>query len=217
MICDVCSSPLCYEVFSGFPTYYRCKACGSDTAEKHDFVYTSKYNDHILQLHDDEYMIKDHTTNVDLLRQHVSEGSAVLDVGSFKGFGMEALRRRKMVPYGFDVFEYLTKEKNVVVSASISHSLWSIKFDAIMCREVLEHVGNWQSCLLEMRLALKDKGVLMIQTPVPTNERHPIPHQQGHFRVFSHAALRKYVETIGFNITDAMVWDAGQLIVGQMV
>ncbi len=215
LTCDVCSSTNCRIEFVGEPVFYRCSSCGSDTAVAHEFTYTPRYLSYAVDERGPEEMIKDHTTNVDIIKKHSFVNAAVLDIGCFRGYGMEALRRAGFVPFGFDVVRYSSSERNIAIANTFSHSMWSFKFDAIMCREVFEHVQNWQGMLAEMWLALRDGGVLMIQTPVPTLNRHPIPHQSGHLRVFSHGSLRQYIEAHGFDVVDSMLWDIGQIVVAK--
>jgi SAM-dependent methyltransferase len=78
-------------------------------------------------------------------------------------------------------------------------------FDAVICSEVLEHIGPYREVLQEIRRVLKPGGALVASVPRYWPERicwalsdayHG--NEGGHIRIFRAADLRRDIESLGF-------------------
>jgi ubiquinone/menaquinone biosynthesis C-methylase UbiE len=79
-------------------------------------------------------------------------------------------------------------------------------FDEIYCHEVLEHVGNLDKVLSEIKRVLRKQGKLRITVPLEKSEKILIkynpdyPKQIGHRRFFSKNKIEEVLKKKGFKI-----------------
>lgn len=90
-------------------------------------------------------------------------------------------------------------------ASALALPLADASLDAVICSEVLEHIGDYQSVLQEIRRVLKPDGLLCISVPRAWPERicwwlssayHQVPG--GHVRIFSRRQLQSEVRALGF-------------------
>ena len=72
-------------------------------------------------------------------------------------------------------------------------------FDAILCRELIEHVPNDSALLYEIRRVLKSDGWLFITTP---NGYNTPPDGQSHVRAYTPQLFIKALERWSFKVID---------------
>jgi SAM-dependent methyltransferase len=79
-------------------------------------------------------------------------------------------------------------------------------FDAVICSEVLEHLPDWRSALLEIERVLRPGGLFCASVPRAWPERicwwlsreyHEVPG--GHLRIFRRRDLKRAIEDRGFH------------------
>ena len=106
-------------------------------------------------------------------------GKRFLDIGCNTGFGVEAARRLGCSASGVDVSgeaieiaQRLYPQNRFVAGTAQSFAAHGEAFDAILCREVIEHMPEVHSFMAALRSLLKVGGVLWLTTP-----------DAGHFRV----------------------------------
>ncbi|MCJ7718222.1 MAG: class I SAM-dependent methyltransferase, partial [Anaerolineales bacterium] len=106
-------------------------------------------------------------------------GKSFLDVGCNTGFGVEAARRLGFQASGIDlsaeaieIAQRLYPENSFVAGTAQEFAEGGDSFDAILCREVIEHMPEVHSFMTALRSLMKIGGVLWLTTP-----------DAGHFRV----------------------------------
>ena len=102
---------------------------------------------------------------IDSLTKYFIKGRAVLDVGSNTGELLDFAKAKGCVTYGVEysqVSREILKEKNHRAFASMTEV--EQKFDVITAFDLIEHLYDVPSFLLECRQHLKDDGVLIILT-----------------------------------------------------
>jgi len=96
-------------------------------------------------------------------------GKKALDVGSYKGYGLLALKAVGYEVYGFDINEKAVARARMLGFKNIElHNLekgipFNIRFDLITCFDVLEHVRELDAALKALLTA--DFDVLVITVP----------------------------------------------------
>ena len=106
-------------------------------------------------------------------------GNSFLDIGCNTGFGVEAARRLGFRASGIDVSgeaieiaQRLYPENRFVAGTAQELATKGETFDAVLCREVIEHMPEVHSFMSALSSMMKIGGVLWLTTP-----------DAGHFRV----------------------------------
>lgn len=106
-------------------------------------------------------------------------GKSFLDIGCNTGFGVEAARRLGFQSSGIDlsgeaieIAQRLYPENRFVTGTAQEFENGGEKFDAVLCREVIEHMPEVHSFMAALSSLMKIGGVLWLTTP-----------DAGHFRV----------------------------------
>lgn len=144
----------------------------------------------------------------------------VLDIGCGSGVLSRRLVDHGWNTYGMDIsFEGVRKYrlkglKGVVCDAEMNLPFRDELFDTVWISEVIEHMVDYRSLLMEIRRVLKRHGRVYLTTPnasffgyrllsllgrCPTEMQHPY-----HLRFFSFRFLEKVLETNGFQIENRL-------------
>jgi len=135
----------------------------------------------------------------------------VLDAGCGQPFLLAAVRAQLGVPcYGCDVSEAVVedpawagvaKELRVV---DLEREAWpdGRTFDAVVCSEVLEHIGDWRAAL--RNVAAMTRRHLLVT--VPGGRRRPMDAIVGHHRHFTVADIAGAVRAEGLTPVSARRW-----------
>ncbi len=111
---------------------------------------------------------------IDTLEKNLPANSVVLDVGCGNGVISRALGERGFNVYGIDISENaIAKAKQLNRSPNVRFDVLSaeqlqvsgIKYNAIICSEVLEHLHNPSSLLEVLHSSLDENGVLIVTVP----------------------------------------------------
>lgn len=110
---------------------------------------------------------------LDMLRRYVPQANSahVLDFGCGSGLTVQTLAKAGYVASGVDfsheAIEFGTSKgiAGLQVVSDEKLSFPDAAFDAVVCMDVLEHLGDEQPALSEIRRVLKPQGVLLIMVP----------------------------------------------------
>lgn len=109
-------------------------------------------------LHQDPYALARLKKSVELA--DVKPGMKVLDVGCHHSEALQFLPSCKY--WGIDNFQY---DENTIVQDFDGGIKSTLKFDRILCLEVLEHLAKPVSTLLSIRDSLEEDGLLVVSLP----------------------------------------------------
>lgn len=108
----------------------------------------------------------------------IPPGARVLDAGSGAGFGTAYLSERGLDPVGIDSDEEAVAQAResypgpeVIVGDITALPFEDGSFDAVVCFEVIEHVGRPAALVGELARVLRPGGLLAVSTPNARMER----------------------------------------------
>jgi SAM-dependent methyltransferase len=135
----------------------------------------------------------------------------VLDAGCGQPFLLAALRERLALPcYGCDVSDAVVRDPawagvaDELRVVDLERETWPAgrTFDAVVCSEVLEHVGDWPAAL--HNLAAMARRHLLIT--VPGGRRRPMDAIVGHLRHFTVPQVEAALRAEGLSVVWARRW-----------
>lgn len=105
------------------------------------------------------------------------QGRKVLEVGCTIGAFCKLLSQRGFEVVGTDISKFIINKASKL-QKKVKFKILDIekdikineKYDYIFALEVLEHLNNPEKALLNMRTILKNNGVLVFSTPLPTKQ-----------------------------------------------
>jgi|GEM_PF-4452348 len=124
------------------------------------------------------------------------------------------MRKRGWCTIGWDVSSE-GRPRGTVVSPEFRAELFARSFDAVLCREVLEHAPNPQGLLRELYQVTAAGGVCEITTPRPMdNPKIDDPvcvcYHWAHLCLRSVDALSTELLRVGFLIEEKTIWEFDQ-------
>jgi SAM-dependent methyltransferase len=135
----------------------------------------------------------------------------VLDAGCGQPFLLAAVRAQLGVPcYGCDVSDAVVEDPAWAGVAEelrvvdLEREAWpdGRTFDAVVCSEVLEHIGDWRAAL--RNVAAMTRRHLLVT--VPCGRRRPMDAIVGHHRHFTVADIANAVRADGLTPVSARRW-----------
>lgn len=205
----------------------RCGSCAGWTSESSYEDVAKAYVKELLFHHLSmgwDRLLAEQSENVSIWKS-VMDGGRFLDVGFLDGSAMKRMHDAGFDVWGFDVSDvsmgFVAEKCGIPFSRfSIGKSLQACEmddkwFDAVQCREVLEHVDDPNGLLREMARLLRQGGYLQVQTPAYTEGKNAVWDQPLHLSCFDTEQLRVMVQNAGFEIAQAKYWDGGQLLMGR--
>jgi len=161
---------------------------------------------------------------VDFTHFELTSGDRVLDLGCGEGrhaiavylesdvhsigvdLSLQDLARAREKFADFEHAKDTGRELSLMSADALSLPFANDTFDKIICSEVLEHIPDYESVLLEIQRILKPGGLLCVSVPRRwpekicwwlSEEYHLVPG--GHVRIFDAGELRNQIEAQGFN------------------
>lgn len=190
-VCTACGSrKFTNSTIDGW-VLYKCLGCGlihTDLSSKKNIRNVNNY------VYNESYIVSYKARKAELssrfrkyleIIEKYKRGGSILDIGCGLGFFIEIAKKSK-VPwdaYGLELNEYLAREANTILKGkvkvgSLAHIPFNDNFfDCITCFDVLEHDVNVNKNLQNIHKALKDDGIVVIQSP---NYRSLMQYVTGH-------------------------------------
>ncbi len=89
-----------------------------------------------------------------------------------------------------------------------------MNFEAVLCREVLEHVDDGLDLLVNLQCATVKNGLCHITTPRPVEDPREIRvWQRHHLCIWAPEFLQKTLDELGWLTLENEQWEFGQRIV----
>lgn len=219
MFCRLCASvdlsPVPFDVPPKEGRWFRCRICGSDSAD-HDYptdLYSAEYERSEVELTGGHpARVEQIASNLDWFGHH-AEGlpnKDFLDVGCCDGAGLRGMQDRGWSIHGFDVFEPSYMGPHVTVAPFFHRWLFPLRYAAVLCREVFEHVQNPQQFLVELHGVTVPGGLVQIQTPTPFDSFNGIPYQRAHLQLASPSRMKWMLHAAMLDVIDERFWEMGQ-------
>lgn len=219
MYCRACYSsdlaPVPFTVPPEAGEWFRCRACGSDTAA-HGYdgtIYNQTYmTTHAADAHDPARMREQVASNCDWYDHHAKNLPTrdFLDVGCADGAALTVMQGFGWMVHGFDVFPPVYAGPHVTVGKVFSRWLFPRRYAAVLCREVVEHVESPDLMLHELHGVAYPGGLVQVQTPRPQDAYHPIVYQLAHLVVIHPLQLQKMLKGAMLDVLDSREWSLGQ-------
>lgn len=218
MKCKLCHSaaltPLPFDVPPEAGVWFRCRACGSDSAA-HGYdpsIYGSVYLAHHLELAGGDGGQADQiSSNLDWFgHHHTGDEKTFLDVGCCDGGGLRGMAARGWAVHGWDVFPPPYHGPHVTVMPFFSEWHFPRRFAAVLCREVVEHVPDPDRFLHALHAVTLPGGLVQVQTPKPGAEHHPSLYQRAHLFLASPGRLLAMLKAAMLDVIEFREWEAIQ-------
>ncbi len=219
MRCRVCHStdttPLPFELPADCGVWFRCKSCGSDTADAvyNPGWYAPTQSLEMIRLTGGIERCREMVrSNCDWFGHHHQLGDerTFLDVGCGDGAGLDVMQSLGWSVHGFDVTPPHYFGPHVTVAPVFHRWLFPRRYAAVLCREVLEHVECPELLLHELHGVCLPGGMVQVQTPIPLDHYHWIPYQSQHLFLASPTGLRQMLHTAMLDVLDERHWEIGQ-------
>lgn len=218
MLCKLCredASPVPFEVPESAGLWVRCKSCGSDSnsLDYDPGLYTQALAAvHRSNIGGREACHEQVRSNCEWFG-HYLEGLPnrdFLDVGCADGSALDVMQELGWSIHGFDVAEPDYMGLHVTVAPLFHRWLFPLRYAAVLCREVIEHVPSPALTLLELHGVTVPGGLVQVQTPSPCDYYHPHVYQSGHLFIASPVQLRKMLDAAMLDILDSREWSEVQ-------
>lgn len=213
MTCRLCESAQLTPLWTDADgcKWARCRSCGSDSNRDASYARTDYGASYVKRLRADEGInaFANHEHNGDAYGRHGAKPGRFLDVGTGHGVSGDV-----MYSYGWDVTRFDIcadgRPAGTVIAPDFRASLFPEPFDAVLAREVLEHVADPKRLLEELRDVTKRGGLCQLTTPRPIEECRYEVYQRYHLLIWSPEALQRELRSIGFKVMEFEPWALGQ-------
>jgi SAM-dependent methyltransferase len=219
MACPVCRADNFIGIGkkNGFPVVY-CQSCSQRFV--HPMPSTDIIDAYYAKYWINEKNIRNGDKKIRKLKRILrpvlrkAPGKSFLDVGCNTGFGVEAARRLGFDASGIDlsaeaieIAQRLYPENRFITGTAQEFSCRGESFDAVLCREVIEHMPEVHSFMAALRSLMKIGAVLWLTTPDADHFRVPknfpqwkevIPPE--HISYFNLKSLRRLFSGYGIEI-----------------
>ena len=217
MICRACYSadlaPVPFEVPPENGRWFRCAACGSDTAAHAYADVRHTYDDGLAARHRGNIGGWDAArlavrSNCEWFGHHAAgiPNKDFLDVGCADGSALAEMQAMGYSVHGFDVARPDYYGPRVTVGAVFSRWLFPLRYGFVMCREVIEHVDHPDRMLHELHGVACPGGLVQVQTPKPHDRHHDHVYQTQHLVIISPSQLRRMLAGAMLDVIDAREW-----------
>lgn len=135
-------------------------------------------------------------------------GKNILEIGCGIGTFTKILLKNGFVTALDKNKRYLTIVKRTIISEKLNIAFGNIekvkfssmKFDSIVCLNVLEHIENDRKALSNIFYSLKDGGILIVLVPANKILFGTLDENLGHYRRYDKRTLSKFLTEAGFEI-----------------
>lgn len=141
----------------------------------------------------------------------LAEDKIVLDIGCNNGYGTSIIAKKATKTIGIDVspkaieqamHNYGSDTLTFIVTDGKSIELSDASCDLVTCFQVIEHLGEYDNFMREIKRVLKPHGQVIFTTPNARLRLNPgmRPWNQFHVKEFTHAELKELLEKYFSNV-----------------
>lgn len=142
------------------------------------------------------------------VKKYFTEAKSLFEIGCGTGFVLSGIERAfpDMKLFGSDInikgLEFASErlKRSELIQMDARKIPFEKEFDVIGAFDVLEHIEDDEQVLMQMRKALKPRGVMLLTVPMHTWLWSPVDDYSCHVRRYSAKELRAKVEGAGFEI-----------------
>lgn len=195
--------------------WWGCDHCKSQTSNNkyEPDKYGKKYVEDLIEAEGGscDIAFQNHVHNADMIERNWPglPGRTFLDVGTGHGASQLVMRSRGWATNGFDIKEE-GRPPGTVVADKFHSNLFYNRFDAVLCREVIEHCDSPTDLILHLYRATKPGGVCEITTPRPVESLDWRVYQPYHLVIFSVEWFESFLKSANFEIEEKDIWELGQ-------
>jgi ubiquinone/menaquinone biosynthesis C-methylase UbiE len=143
---------------------------------------------------------------------------AILDVGCGSGGFLEACRSRPGDAVGLDPSSAAVKRCRTSGLAAIQGDATSLpfaseSFDVVRAKEIIEHIVDLRTFMLEVHRVLRPGGVFVSRTPTPMSMLYPVGNfydDYTHVRPLSRSGLQHLLADASFEVEYIRGYTAGR-------
>lgn len=219
--CPLCISAARYDFAKFGKEFYSCTSCGLG------FIHPPLHLDEIMKLYDQSYYdswgIAGDDTATERMKQAtfhdklaviekgMPDKGRILDIGCATGFFLDAARQRGWEPYGVELSSYSSAQarkkigEERIFTGQVEEARFTEGFfDTVVMTDVIEHVMDVQSFVVEVARILRPGGVVAITTPNPLTlscrllGKHWPHYKLEHLLYFTPDALSLLMKPLGF-------------------
>lgn len=148
------------------------------TSELNKFYRTSEEYHKILEKHDEKYF----GGLISAVKQNIPLNSKILDLGCGRGLSSYLVSEIGYEVIGCDINPFLEELKKKQADSRVQYTNGDIlnlpfkenSFDAVILKDVIEHIPDVKRCLLEIVRILKSEGILIIMSPCLITPLRPL-------------------------------------------
>jgi SAM-dependent methyltransferase len=146
-----------------------------------------------------------------ILKREAIEGKTCLELGYGAGDMLLMYAARGLAAYGYDISEQAFQNakrrienhphlKEKIYLYQSEADIYRQKYAYVMAFEVLEHIKDDASCLIQWWDMLEPKGRLLISVPAHANKWGASDVAAGHYRRYEKEELTKLLRNTGFGV-----------------
>lgn len=149
-----------------------------------------------------------------MLKYFPPSSEHIIDIGCGDGFFLELMAKKGFIADGIDGSAEAVKlcKERLGASAGIIECCFIDEFkpdksyDLLLCGEVLEHIEDDESFIMQINRLAAINGILIVTVPLDMNLWSKADENAGHFRRYTKSEIFAKLQNAGFCVEKYVVW-----------